>query len=54
MYTTPVTDNDNKAANDCHDDNRDHCLPLSVSIFSNQHDYNATKTIDQKKSYTHL
>jgi len=40
------TDNDNSSPNDCHDDNRDHCLPLSVLFSSNQHDYNA-KTIDQ-------
>ena len=39
-------DNDNSSSNDCHDDNRDHCLPLSVLISSNQHNYNA-KTIDQ-------
>ena len=43
MNTTPVIDNDNKAANDCHDDN-----PIELSyLFSNQHDYNATKTTDQ-------
>jgi hypothetical protein len=39
-------DNDNSSSDDCHHDNRDRCLPLSVLFSSNQHDYNV-KTIDQ-------
>ena len=39
-------DNHNSSSDDCHDDNQDRCLPLSVLFSSNQHDYNV-KTIDQ-------
>ena len=50
-FTHNETEDDNMVMKDdkrvTKDDNRDDCFPSSVSLYPNQHDYNATKTIDQ-------
>ena len=38
------TEDDNRVTKE---DNRDDCLPSSVSLYQNQRDYNANKTIHQ-------